>query len=338
MTYPKIKHLCIYHANCADGFGAALAVKKHWDVMGVPEEDREFLAAQYGDEAPDVKNKNVTIVDFSYPRKTLIDMYNQADSILVIDHHKTAQEELEDLDFCIFDMSQSGAMLTWDHYHGPFPAPKLIQYIQDRDLWQWKMRESKEASAGLSLIPMTFENWEPLLISSDEFHVKTIVPGRAIHAYQEAQVEKIAKSNIPLISLCSETVPCINTTTLISEIGNELSKRYPFAVMYFDTDKDRCYSLRSQDDGTDVSEIAKKFGGGGHPNAAGFSIPLSSMLVNTFSDKHENIEPICIEVHDTSGLSANESLGLEPNEEYSIKSETTVELKQKFYSRPEYEG
>lgn len=276
------QHICIYHKNCADGFGAALAVKHHWDAHGVPESSREFVPAHYGDTPPDVNGKNVTIVDFSYPRETLLQMYKTAESILVIDHHKTARENLDGIDFCIFDMEQSGAMLAWKalsplcHSEGvmekseTFNVPGLIKYIQDRDLWEWKLPQSKEVSAALQSLPMTFEDWEPYLNNDNIADLK--IQGEAILRYQEQQIAKIVNSKLPMTELAGYTVPCINTTTLISEIGNEISKGYPFAVMYFDTEDKRVYSLRSAEDGVDVSEIAKLFGGGGHKHAAGFSV------------------------------------------------------------------
>ncbi len=52
--------ICIYHANCMDGFGAA------WTVFQKFGHDCEFLPAQYGDEIPDVTGKDVYMVDFSY--------------------------------------------------------------------------------------------------------------------------------------------------------------------------------------------------------------------------------------------------------------------------------
>lgn len=277
-----MKYLCIYHSNCADGFGSALVVKMWLDKLAIPEEDREFMPAHYGDKAPDVTGKNVVVVDFSYPRETLLEMHEKAMNLVVIDHHKTAKDALGGLYFCFFDMLQSGAMLTWNHffphgYVGSSETPKLIEYIQDRDLWAWSLENSKEVSAALQSLPMTFEAWEPYL--DDEKIQELIIQGSSILRYQQQQVEKISKTQLPMIHLCGHNVPCVNTTTLISEIGGEISKNHPFAVMYFDTSDHRIYSLRSQkNEGVDVSEVAKQFGGGGHRNAAGFTIGREEML------------------------------------------------------------
>lgn len=79
--------ICIYHANCADGFGAAWAV---WDTWP----DITFAPAGYGDVPPDITAKDVLIVDFSYPAQTLLDMAVKANSIVVLDHHRSAEKEL----------------------------------------------------------------------------------------------------------------------------------------------------------------------------------------------------------------------------------------------------
>jgi nanoRNase/pAp phosphatase (c-di-AMP/oligoRNAs hydrolase) len=62
----------------------------------------------------------------------------------------------------------------------------------------------------------------------------------------------------------------------------------PFAGSFFltqdaDGDETAVFSLRSSDRGVDVGEIAKSFEykgrtGGGHRNAAGFSVPLSALF------------------------------------------------------------
>jgi oligoribonuclease NrnB/cAMP/cGMP phosphodiesterase (DHH superfamily) len=264
-----MSHLCIYHKSCPDGFGAALAVNVFLQREH-SEDEHEWLPARHDDDAPDVTGKHVYIVDFAYDRETLIKMHAQAASLIVIDHHKTAQAALEGLDFCQFDMSKSGAYLAWEHFNPELPVPKLIAYIQDRDIWQWKLPDSKEFSAGLQLMEMSFETWSELL--TDEAVLPIIEQGRTILAYQQMEIKRAMKKTPEMITLCGYLVPCVNTTTLISDLGNELCQGHPFAAMYFETDTKRIYSLRSSEDGIDVSAIANKFGGGGHFNAAGFSV------------------------------------------------------------------
>ncbi len=260
--------LCVYHDECSDGLAAALAVKKSFDDHNI---SIEFITAQYGDSPPIVKDKDVIIVDFSYPRDVLLEMKDEARSLFVIDHHKTAQEALEGLDFCIFNMNKSGAVLTWEFFYPDRPIPQLFLYVQDRDLWQWKLPQSKEVSAALRSYKPFFSEWEPFLDDAVLHNLKS--EGKAILRYQQRQIEMVLSRKPELMLIGGHEVPCINSTTLISEIGNELSQKYPFAVCYFDTnDGKRVFSLRSSDNGIDVSEIAKLYGGGGHFNAAGFTV------------------------------------------------------------------
>lgn len=264
-----MKNICIYHKSCTDGFGAALAVKKYMDLNNL---ECEFVSAHYGDAAPNVEGMNVIIVDFSYPRDVLIKMNDDAEQIIVLDHHKTAQENLEGLPFCVFDMARSGAMLAWEYFFTNEPVPVLISHIQDRDLWEWKLQGTKEVSAALQLMPFDFELWLPLLEDKNVDKLKE--KGAVVVEYQEQLINNATNSDkVRMVGLCGHTVPIVNTTILISEICGKLAETNPFAISYFDTPEKRVYSLRSRGGcGVDVSVIAKKFGGGGHKHAAGFAI------------------------------------------------------------------
>jgi hypothetical protein len=278
-----MKHILITHANCMDGHGVALAVK-YWDMIhGI--EDREIYYCNYGDTPPDVTGAHVIVGDFSFPRETLIEMHDKAASLIVIDHHKTAKETLKGLDFCIFDMERSGAALTWDYLFADSLAPLLIGYIQDRDLWHWKMPKSKEISSYLQTIDFKHMRFETLRDIERWLHMENfdamVSAGEAILNYQQVHINKIAqrKDKLPRTTIGGfHDIICINATTLISETGNALCEGEPFVAMYFDTEDKRVFSLRSCDDGEDVSLIAKQYGGGGHPRAAGFSMNKPSSI------------------------------------------------------------
>ena len=77
----------------------------------------------------------------------------------VIDHHITAQEALKGLDYCVFDMEQSGATLTWQYFFPKKPIPSMLSYIEDRDLWRWKLPDSRAVSAWLGSHEFDFKVW-----------------------------------------------------------------------------------------------------------------------------------------------------------------------------------
>lgn len=291
-----MKPLVIYHAGCADGFCAAWLFR-----LAFP--DAEFHAAHYGTEPPGVAGKRVYIADFSYRRDVMCQIIEQADSVCVLDHHKTAQEELRDLPSCTaamfenlggriyvnFDMTKSGGRLAWEHLYGQqlLPgeilatnrsgyscgvAPWFVKYTEDRDLWLWKLPDSREISAALRSYPMEFSDWDYLHEHGQRMTgwQELITEGRAILRDQKQTIESHV-SHAREIELDGHKILSVNATTLISEIAGELAKDRPFGLCYFQR-KDGLfvYSLRSREGGLDVSEIAKRHGGGGHPRAAGY--------------------------------------------------------------------
>lgn len=261
------KRLVLYHGDCMDGFCAAWCAYVRFGSDGI-----EAIPVQYGQAPPSVKGRFVYILDFSYPRDVLTAMCDEADFVVVLDHHKTAQAALTDYEHLSahikFDMTKSGGRLAWEHFFPGIEPPWLVQYTEDRDLWKWQMPESRAINACLRSLPTTFIDWDKY---SNRGANSMVEPGIAILRSEQAIVAQHVK-RARMGSIAGYTIPVINATVLQSEITGELAKGYPFAASYYDIDGMRCWSLRSAEDGIDVSEIAKQFGGGGHKHAAGFSI------------------------------------------------------------------
>lgn len=264
----------IYHASCADGFCAAWLFWRHFNYIAYRDGSRdvEFLPAHYGDDPPNVDGKEVYIVDFSYPRETLERMHQVAKSLIVLDHHKTAESALHGLDYCTFDMGKSGGRLSFEYLQPDNVYSNwLVDYTEDRDLWLWKLPDSKEINAALRSYPLDFLVWNGLYDNGRE---ALIQEGKAILRYQQQTVDD-AVLKARNVWICGYEVPCLNTTTLISEIAGTLAEGNPFAATWFENQAGhRVYSLRSREGGIDVSEVAKRFGGGGHAKAAGFMIEM----------------------------------------------------------------
>jgi len=268
------KKLCIYHGNCADGFGAAWVVRKAFG-----EENVEFHPGIYGQPPPDCTDREVIMVDFSYKRLTLLDMAAEAKNIFILDHHKSAEKDLIELPLnvtAVFDMERSGAMLAWNQYFPERTAPELIRHIQDRDLWKFELDGTREIQASVFSYPYDFNVWD-VLMSAD----KTLLQrdGRAIVRKQEKDVNELLGVGLYRTTIGGHEVPVLNAPYFFSsEAGQIMCKGEPFAACYWDTPNNRVYSLRSNEDGLDVSEIAFKFGGGGHKHAAGFTISYDKLL------------------------------------------------------------
>jgi hypothetical protein len=264
--------LCIYHGNCADGFGAAWAVRQ-----AVPE--AEFFAATYQAPPPDVTGKHVVMVDFSYKRPVLLDMASKAESILILDHHKSAVEDLVDLPTnvtAIFDMERSGAMMAWQHYFPDDPPPRLIEHIQDRDLWRFALPGTREIQANVFSYPYDFGVWDRLMASDVEL---LRGEGAAIERKHHKDIAELVRVTKRRMVIAGFDVPVANLPyTLSSDAGHLMAQDEPFAACYWDVPDGRVFSLRSSDAGQDVSAVAKTYGGGGHRNASGFKVPHSHVL------------------------------------------------------------
>lgn len=271
-----MKNLCIYHGNCADGFGAAWAVRH---ALG---DDVEFHAGHYGHEAPEVTGRDVIMVDFSYKRDVLVKMAMAANSVTILDHHKSAESDLVDLPgnvTAIFDMNRSGAMMAWEYFNKG-EAPWLVKHIEDRDLWRFKLAGTKEIQAAVFSYPYDFEVWDQLM-TRETWALEE--EGSAILRKHMKDVNELIKVAAHRTTIAGYDVPVMNAPYFYSsEAGNIMSEGEPFAACYYENAKGRVYSLRSKENGVDVSVIASLFGGGGHKNAAGFRIDFDKL--NTLQD------------------------------------------------------
>ena len=258
--------LVIHHGfPCKDGFCSAWVLRKKYP-------DADFVSGIHGstEPRPDVTGKDVIIADFSYDRDILLEMKSEANSLIVLDHHADREKQLEGLDFCIFDTTKSGARLSWEYCFPDQPVPWLVAYVEDRDLWNWKLPDSEAINATLGCYRHDFEVWDELgEMSLEEFKKVSV----AVKAYQDQRVTEIC-NNAREIEMAGYKVLCANTCVLQSEVGNALAVNRPFSVTRFQLEDGRWkYSLRSiKGKGIDVSKIAALFSGGGHPEASGCTI------------------------------------------------------------------
>jgi len=282
------------HGHCSDGFCAALIAKRRY-----PNAEVVFLdhGADHAENLKKAEGKDVLMLDFSLRTREENDrLAASARNFLILDHHKTAEAVLASAPYAIFDMKRSGAGLAWDYLFGevkleifvdgkptgefieaadPQPRPWYVDYVEDRDLWNWKLENSREVCAYLGTLEFEFEKWE-FLDKIDPY--TAFLRGTGALAHINHYVREAVKQAIPgsMFSLSTAVlnVPYLNC----SEVGNELAKTYQVSLTWFVRgDGIVQFSLRSIGD-IDVSAIAKKFNGGGHKNAAGFQLPFTQAM------------------------------------------------------------
>lgn len=341
---PTDVNFVIYHSHCTDGFASALCADLYAKETGTT---IRFYPAKYL-EAGKVdqtlldqlgKSSRVLIVDFSYPLDFMQYLQTHVTSLILLDHHATAEKDLKHLPYCLFDMKRSGATLAWDYFFGnqphnqphnqppghignysvldrvvPNQPPRLFQYIEDRDLWTFSHPESRDFCAAFySMVPFDFYEYASFLhqlpngiwVDNNDKIAEYIEKGRAINQY----ITSIVNDKIHRVSTMTlangKTVALLNTSDFISELGEALGKIYDYALLFNYDISDRIWrvSLRAKapeicqrhrlgDDKTKMEnscgDFARKFGGGGHPAAAGFvwkgSIPELTEKLRTLDD------------------------------------------------------
>lgn len=286
-----MKTLCIWHGNCQDGFGAAWVVRQALGDGTV-----EFYPGIYQNDPPDVTGRDVVMVDFSYKRPVIEAMARKANSIIVLDHHKSAKDDLAGFYVpprwatwrelinnkslpmssgvrcvALFDMDRSGAGLAWDYLSEGKPRPPLIDHIEDRDLWRFKLPYTREIAAALFSYPYDFALWDRFMFD-DAAMKELVLEGGAIERKHHQDIDNLLPvvQREMIIGGILMPVACL-PLTLTSDAGHKMAARASgVAACYWDTSEGRVFSLRSTDDGPDVQAIAVKYGGGGHARAAGF--------------------------------------------------------------------
>ena len=299
----NVKRYVLYHGNCPDGCGSAMAA---WMKFG---DEAEYVPVSYGKELPQMligSGTEVYILDFSYPTHVVKSLRSSHSRLVVLDHHHPAKNELGPLlvdnsqePYIIrFDMEKSGAVLAWEYFHPDKPVPLFVLYLQDRDLWRFDLAQSREVSAAVGSYPFDYKVYAAWTEEDQETIEGLALEGVACLRLKRQQVDNMARHqrNALLNAQDGRVVfeppvqdgsaahfgevganlwrcPVANATVFFSEVGErmlEMNPSAPFSAYFSDRgDGRRQWGLRSKPD-FDCSVVAKAFGGGGHKQAAGF--------------------------------------------------------------------
>jgi uncharacterized protein len=264
--------LILYHGNCTDGFCSAWMA---WKMFG---DSVHYQAVHHGRPPPEgLEGKRVYLLDFCYGQEDMLNMIECVDSLTVLDHRVSAAKDMAKLaertypkhvQF-VFDMERSGAGLARDHFQ-PGMSYWLVDYIQDRDLWKFVLPMSEEVNAYIHTLLFTFEEFE--MVEKTVSPENAAIIGSGALRYKHRYVEAMVNNAMKVTFAGYKDIPLVNVTRMgASEILNKLAVRAKFAVGWHQRGDGLIeFSLRSVGD-FNVSELAQKYGGGGHAKAAGFT-------------------------------------------------------------------
>jgi oligoribonuclease NrnB/cAMP/cGMP phosphodiesterase (DHH superfamily) len=271
----KIDHV-VYHRNCIDGFCSA------WIVW-------QFLrgSATYQGVMPDkmpepsfYKKKYVIFVDISMSVEYLNKVKEVATHVLLIDHHQTYASDITKHPNAIIDLEHSAAYITWRVFNTDQKIPQFIRYIEDSDMGLNQLSKTEAFISALGTkLPFHhidhFNDWNKL--NNPAFVQKLIDDGFKYLEYKNYLLRRNMHITVEKkFGPYKVAVGNFGAVGLASDLANKISdnnSQCDFVILwsYHYNTNEHSIMMRTKKDNIDLSEIAKKYQGGGHPKAARFA-------------------------------------------------------------------
>ena len=266
--------------------GAWVAWKKYGDIAEYIAADDWKVLPEYVTKHTDLGNTEIYIIDFSFSKEVLLDLQSKAKKLVVLDHHVGAKENIQSVREHVYGEGESGCILAWRYFFPGTEIPLAIQYVSDNDTWTHKMPDYEIVDAYIYKSDNDFtRNYFQRIVDelSDEKKFEEVKKiGKVLREAYLSTVNKYFE-RAEEVEFAGYKVLAVNAPSEIkSELGHRLAQKTgTFGIIYYYFEGKWRFSLRSVSD-FDVSEIAKKMGGGGHKNAAAFHItfenPITSIL------------------------------------------------------------
>lgn len=266
------KIVVLYHKGCEDGFGAAWAAWKKFGARA------EYLGIERDKPFPKhLKDKEVYMLDFTYPLELTKKLLKIVKLLTIIDHHISVEKSTKLAHEYLYNLNHSGAVLAWKYFHPKKPIPKLLKYIEDVDIWKMSLPYVYEIAASLGTYEFEFYLWNQIAKDFENTRNlnKYIEEGKAILKYKNVLIKKALKDAEEVKFFGKRALAVNFALALNSEIGDAMRKKgFSLGIIWQQKGNKLIISLRSTNK-VDSSKIAMKFGGGGHKKAAAFVLPLN---------------------------------------------------------------
>lgn len=273
--------VCIYHKNCVDGMGSAWVANKFFEgkitlIAAEYHKRYELVNIETGTVDSRLAGADVYVLDFSFERDETLRLQQVANKVVVLDHHDTSLKALEGLYHV--DITKCGTVLAWEYFFGSNELPEAFTLIQDNDLGKWEDERTLPWIMGLQSTKLSLEHFDMFMEMGIDQGVEL---GNPIYKYHMKNVRSI-KRGARNFNLDEHKGVIVNANSHYrNELGVELCKEHLFAAIYWETETHRVFSLRGKDKRINLASVAERFGGGGHENAAAFSISLNDPRMNT---------------------------------------------------------
>lgn len=265
---------CFYHKSDLDGHCSGAIVKRKYPEC-------EMIGVDYNDTL-DIDNigecETVFVVDFSFSIEEMAALDIKA-SLIWIDHHKSAIEKMADYPRVISGIREIGRAaceLAWEYLYPAGAMPAAVWLLGRYDVWKHK---DDELIMPFQYGMRQFENtlpesgiWVEYLRKDAMLISQTVKAGEIILSYinnDNARYAEVMAYETEFEGLRAIVINKVNTNSQLFDSVYDPEK-HDIMIMFGVKPGEWKYSLYSDKENVDVSEIAKKYGGGGHAGAAGF--------------------------------------------------------------------
>jgi oligoribonuclease NrnB/cAMP/cGMP phosphodiesterase (DHH superfamily) len=264
----------VFFHDDPDGYCAAWVAYQHFG------KEVSIIRTDYGKKRTEpLQGGNVYYLDFFPPIAEILNLAGTCKAVVIMDHHISNEKLAKEKDRMpanvevVWDTSKAGCRLAWEYFNPGKPAPKLLDHIEDYDLWKFLLPMTREIVCGLKIHMKSFEE-----ISFMANNLGALVQeGSTIRTYESLLAENFAResfvTSLGPVGKEVRVVAVNGPPFLASQIANQISKRKlktPIIAVFWDRgDGSRVWSLRATGEHTCL-ELAKSMGGGGHPHASGF--------------------------------------------------------------------
>ncbi len=281
----EYKKAVLYHGGCPDGFGGAYSA---WKKLG---DTAKYIPLYRSRPVPNNLNDyDIYFIDFCYPKAVMETFRNTAHSVTVLDHHEGVRDIAKSFPG-VFDSSHSGAIIAWNYFNPNTPVPTFLKYIEDGDLYKFILPDSRKV---LSYVySKDWESFDYFDKTIREMEDKTkleemVAIGNYYLQYRQSVIDSRVQSAERVVFEGYTCYLASASGEFVSDVGHVLANKLPPIALIVSVDAVGIrISLRSN--GTvDVSALARKYGGNGHPAASGIRISFGDPIPWKVISENEN--------------------------------------------------
>jgi len=274
------KSICFHH-NDPDGHASGAIVQYALgDTVTLIESDYDDTPIPW-----DLveETEQVIVTDFSFPVEEM-QRLAKGRELVWIDHHKSAMAEFAGIadDWPgIRDISEAACVLTWKYFFPEKSVPRAIILIGDRDIWRWAEKDTgpfNESLYNQNHEAMNNAFWKPLFDDDVSTLEKMIGEGTLLRKVKLKNIDHMMTARSYEVEFEGYSTLAVNIRGN-GDVGNYGRDR-DYEIVYTYVDRIQTNGLATVvtlfSDKIDVSVIAKRYGGGGHAGAAGFSFPRAA--------------------------------------------------------------